>query len=118
MRSTTSSTVAVQESPPERVTRMRRPTSSAGREEVSPVNRAPRFDRERLGLESRNRLHGCGGERLQAEQGAVAVADQVCGEIAFEPLLEMGVVVGIDAEGGADEDLAAGVIAAGLAAQL
>ena len=58
-----------------------------------------------------------GGERLQAEQGAVAVADQVGEEIAFEPLLEVGVVVGIDAEGGADEDLAASVIAAGLTAQ-
>ena len=78
--------------------------------------RPPGLIGERLGLEARDRLRS-GGKRLEAEQGAVAVADQEGGEIVGEPLLELRFVRGSAKNGGADEDLAASVIAAGLAAQ-
>ena len=57
------------------------------------------------GAEFRDRLRS-GGERLEAEQGAVTVADQEGGELVVEPLLELRFVRGSAKKGGADEDLA------------
>ena len=76
----------------------------------------PALIRECLGIEVRERL-GVGGARIEAEQSAVAVAGEMGGELASEPFLELRVVRGFSKQGGTDEDLAAGVIAAGLAAQ-
>ena len=66
--------------------------------------------------ESRDRLRS-GGKRIEAEQGAVTVADQEGGELVVEPFLELRFVRGSAKNGGADEDLAAGVIASGLSPQ-
>ena len=71
---------------------------------------------ERLGLEARERL-GVDGARIQAEQSAVAVARQMGAKLACEPFSEIRVGLGVCEETGADEDLAAGEIAAGLSAQ-